>query len=264
MDFENFSIARDLLFLAGAFVGIALGYLLSLFRKDIAIHSRNRRITLLLLFFSGAVVAFAAAIIVSHGSIFGIPILFISAAVGIPIFALAVRFPRAAAFPLILAGGLFIVWLGFSYLRFPLIKSSSVPVIFNDGAGSYSIKFPASYGDRAALSLPASQSLTSLEFQGTRISFGSIYPVIGGTERGEIRAILRDGEFLYRSPLAESPLLRAYYSLLASAFQQELFSIAFQDIEGKSPVDAIPEGANLTVSFDKDSLLFNPSWKIGR
>jgi hypothetical protein len=219
---------------------------------------------LILLFFSGAVGAFATAIIVSHGTIFGIPVLFISAVIGIPIFALAVRFPRAVAFPLILAGGLLIVWLGFTYLRFPLIKSSSVPIIFNDGAGSYSIKFPASYRDRAALSLPVSQSLTSLEFQGTHISFGSLYPVIGGTERGVIRAILRDGEFLYRSPLTESPLLRAYYSLLASVFQQGVFSVTFQDIEGKSPVDAIPEGANLTVSFGEEFLLFNPSWKTGR
>jgi hypothetical protein len=265
MDFKNFSIARDLLCLSGAFVGIALGYLLSLFRGDITLRSRNRRITLILLFFSGALVSFSAAILVSHGAVFGAVALFAVAAIAVPVFALAVCFPRAAAFPLILASGLLVVWLGYSYLRFPPINSSSVPVIFNEG-GSYSIKFPFSRGngDRAVLLLPSLQSQSSLEFQGTRISFGKLYPIIGGTERGAIGTIRQDGKVLYTDPLFVSRLLKAYYSLLASVFQKGSFAVTFQTLEGKIPMSSVPDGANLTISFDRGVLSFNPSWESGR
>ncbi|MDR0877652.1 MAG: hypothetical protein LBN21_06335 [Treponema sp.] len=275
MDFEIFSITRDLLCLTGTFVGTALGYFWSLCRKDITLRSRNRRITLVLLFFSGALIAFSTAIIVSRGAIFGAGSLFAVAGAGVPVFALAVRFPRAAAFPLILVGGLLIVWLGHSYLRFPLIKSSSVPLIsiYNDGGGSYSIKFPTSYGDRAVrLSvgterlppLPISESLSSLAFQGTRIGFGELYPIIGGTARGAIGTIHRDGGILYTDPFLEGSLLRAYYSRLASIFHQGPFAVHFQSVKGAPPINSIPEGANLSIFFDRDTLSFNPSWESRR
>ncbi|MDR2133967.1 MAG: hypothetical protein LBP27_02575 [Treponema sp.] len=259
MDSSIFSVSRDLLYLSGALTGIALGFVLSLLRKDLGIRSKNRRISVMLLFLSGALAAFAAALGVSRGAVFSDSGLFLAAGMCIPPCALAARFPRAAAYPLILAGGLLAVWLAFSYLRFPPADSGSAPpaLIYGEGEGPFSIQ---TGGGRApVLSIP--DGLSSLEFRGVLISFDRHYPFVGGAGRGRISEIRRNGEVLYHDAGIGSPLLEACYSWLGANAENGSFGIRFQVMRAHVPFETIPRAGNIAVLFDRDTLLFAPSWQ---
>ncbi|GHV96618.1 hypothetical protein AGMMS50293_29380 [Spirochaetia bacterium] len=259
MDFNVFALSRDLLCLSGAFTGIAAGYILSLFRKDIKRRSRNRRIALALLFFSGTIAAFAAAIIISLGAIFKEPGVIIFAVCCVLVFALAVRFPRAAAYPLILAGGLFAVWLGFSFLRFPPVQISSVPLtaIYQIDETHHSIRLT---GDRAQTTrtvrdraqgetLQLSGTLTPLEFSAAFISFGRNCPLIGGVVRGMITKISHGSETIFSDQSMETPLLQRYYAKTSAAGINPL-GINFQNTSCQVPYETIPDGMNITISYN--------------
>lgn len=289
MDVRNFSIARDLLYISCALTGIALGCILSLFKKNISIRSRNRRLTMILVTFSGILAAFSGAILVSQGDIFSSDSLFLAAGICIPVFALAAFFPCTVAYPLILAGGLLVVWLGYSFLRFPLIAEdgSSLVYVRYEGDDAYSVKVPSepgAGGDRAAVlggrtgqtsqtgdraekiiassadpAGTAGDRAMATEFQingsqpplnigGALIGFHPQYPFIGGTKRGLITFIRRDIEILYADPRLENSALKTWYSRLGS------FGIVFRNIEGAIPLDDIPRGTNLGVSFTGEAL----------
>jgi hypothetical protein len=273
MEFNIFAITRDLLYLSGILVGIALGCIVSLFSKDITIQSRNRRISIILVVFSGAISSFALATAVSLGMIFENPGIFIVTGICILVFALAAHFPRAVAYPLILAAGLLAVWLGFSYLRFPLIKSSSVPLaaVYNEGEDLFSIQTSQGTGPRAGSSpnsgdraqpetIRISGNVSSLEFTGIVIRFNRLYPLVGGTERGLITEIRKDSEFLFSKAAVDEPFLKNYYTWLNTGGR--IFGITFQKVEGQVPFETIPQGMNVTVLLDGSSLSFLPSWPV--
>jgi hypothetical protein len=259
MDSRIFSISRDLLCLTGALIGVALGFILSLFRKDLGIRAKNRRISVILLVFSGAITAFVAAVIASYGAVFRESGLFIVAGICILLFALAARFPRAAAYPLILAGGLIVVWLAYSYLRFPRVDLSSAPpaAIYGGENGSFSIQIR----DGTQTPVPSvSDGLSSLEFKGVLIGFDRHYPVIGGVRRGRVSEIRRNNEVLYHDADIDNPLLESWYSHLGSNAGDGNFGISFQVMKAKVPFETVPRGGNIAVLFDQDTLLFAPSW----
>ncbi|MDR1279149.1 MAG: hypothetical protein LBK02_10400 [Treponema sp.] len=276
MEFSNFSIARDLLYVSGVLTGLTLGYVLILFRRGISIRSRNRRLTLIFCVFSGDLAAFSAAIVVSMGEIFFSGGLFLAAGLCVPVFALAVCFPRTVAYPLILAGGLLVVWLGYSFLRFPLIVEGGSPLmsIYREGDNVYSVRLSAGpgktevraaktaapevpAGDRAAAVFQTRGTQSPLDMEGILISFHPRYPLIGGTARGMITLIGRDGETLYTDLRSENSSLKGRYSRPGS------FGITFQQIAGTVPLDAIPPGANLAVFFADGALSLQPSWQNG-
>jgi hypothetical protein len=277
MDIRNFFIVRDLLYVTGALTGVALGYILSLFKRDISIRSRNRRLTLMLFVFSGALAAFSAAVVASFGDIFSDGGLFLAAGVCVPVFAAAVFFPRTVAYPLILAGGLLTVWLGYSFLRFPLIAEtrSSPLYVYHEGDAVYSVRVltePGKTGDGdraekiALLAVPAgdraaaavfqiSGSQSPLDLAGVLIRFHPRYPLIGGTERGLVTLIRRGSEIVYENLYPRNSSLKTWYSRLGS------LGVVFHDVNGTVPLDAIPRGAGLAVSFADGalSLRFSPS-----
>jgi hypothetical protein len=271
MDVRNFSIARDLLYLSGALTGVCLGYILGLFKKHISIRSRNRRITLIFLAFSGVLAAFSASVVVSYGGIFASRGLFLAAAACVPVFALAVFFPRAAAYPLILAGGLLTVWLGYSFLRFPPAAGAGVPLVYvyHEGTDVYAVSLPAKpakpaagaargnsaavpAGDRTAAAFQISGNQPPLDLAGVLIRFHPWYPLIGGTERGAVTLIRRGGEVLYTDRRPENSVLKSWYSRL------EALGIVFQNAGGTVSLDAIPRGAGMAVFFAGEALSLQP------
>jgi hypothetical protein len=273
MDVRNFSIARDLLYGGGALTGIALGYILSLFRKPLSIRWRNRRLTLTFFVLSCVLAAFSGAVLVSQGDIFSPDPLFLAVGICVPVFALAVYFPRAVAYPLILAGGLLVVWLGYSFLRFPLITEDSSPLVYvyHEGNDTYSIKLPSEpgkMGDRAAVledrtgqigdraaatGFQISGTQPPLGIEGTLIGFHPRYPFIGGTERGLVTFVRRDNKILYADPRLENSALKIWYHRLG------VFGITVRNIGGTIPLDAISPGANLAVSFVGEALSLQSS-----
>jgi hypothetical protein len=273
MDVRNFAMARDLLYLSGALTGIAVGYLLSFFKRNITIRSRNRRITVIFMVFSGVLAAFSAAIVVSFGDILSSGSLFLNAAVCVPVFAAAAFFPRAAAYPLILAGGLVAVWLGYSFLRLPQIAEIRSPLlyVYHEGDTVYSVRIlteSGKTGDRAekmaAPAAPAGDRASAVVFQtrgsqapldieGVFIRFHPRYPLIGGTARGLVTLIRRDSGIVYTNSLLENSLLKTWYSRLDS------LGVVFQNIGGTVPLDALPRGADLSVSFADGALSLQSS-----
>jgi hypothetical protein len=273
MDFSNFSIARDFLYVSGALMGVALGYVLTFFRKGVSIRSQNRRLTVVLCVFSGVLAAFSAALVVSAGEILSSGGLFLAAGLCVPVFALAVFFPRTVAYPLILAGGLLTVWLGHAFLRFPLVSENGPPLVYvyREGGGAYSIRLPAGpgkpgdradkspapviqAGDRAAAAVfRISGNQPPLELEAARISFHAWYPLIGGTELGLVTLLRRGNETLYTNPPPDHTALQSRYSRLGS------LGIGFQTLRGTVPLDAIPQGAYTAVSLDGGALSLRPS-----
>jgi hypothetical protein len=69
----------------------------------------------------------AAALIISRVRIFTESAVYLTGAVIAALFILAVRFPRAGGFPLILLAGVATVWLGFSFLRYPAVDPLEDP-----------------------------------------------------------------------------------------------------------------------------------------
>ncbi|GHV43771.1 hypothetical protein AGMMS49546_26330 [Spirochaetia bacterium] len=287
MDFEHFSISRDLFYLSGAFMGLVFGYMFGLFRHYITAPSRNRRITLLFCLLSGALGSLALSLIYSRGLILHASSLFIPTGICVLVFALAVCFPRAVACPLILLTGILVVWIGYSFLRLPPAEASSVPLLslYNDGEGVFSVRSPGSEtadsgdrarpkdrvvgsgaqkGDRAeAVPIRIIGNSGVLEFHGTIISVDPRYPIIGSMVRGTITAIRQNNEsFFEKSPLNE-PLLKAYYSRPAHGTNSRRLGFTIGNYESTFPADTIPPGKTLAVLFNGRSLVFKPSWPVG-
>ena len=124
MDFEYYAAARDFFYLSALLLGAGAGCVLNRYRRRSTARFRNRSITAAFLFFSGAVIALTAALIFSKWMILKEFSLYPLAGIVALVLILAFRFPRALGFPFILATGVFVVWLGYNYLRFPVIDDT--------------------------------------------------------------------------------------------------------------------------------------------
>jgi hypothetical protein len=236
MDFNAFAHSRDLLCLSGVFSGLAAGCIFRYFRRSISRQSRSRSIALSLLFFSGTIAALAAAVIVSLGGVFRDRAVIIAALLCIPVFALAVRFPRSVAYPLILAGGLAAVWLGYTFLRFPLVQTGAVPLAAISAVNEN--RYIISFGDRAEIpALQITGDLSGLRFSAAFISFKPFFPLIGGTVRGVITEIDQGNETLYADTSIRSAL-----------------ALNLRNVSAAAPFETIPPGTELGVQYDGVSL----------
>jgi hypothetical protein len=184
-------------------------------------------------------------LICSQGDILFAGPLLLPAGAGIVVLALAFRFPRAAAFPLFLASGLFIVWLGYFFLRFPLIASEGTPLaLVHQGLDrTISIRFTyyTKYGDETE-SLTIEDDGQVPEFSATLIHFDERYPLIGGEYRGGITRIRR--------------LTEDYYAYTFPVSEKNPLGISLQSCDtGPGP---FPSGRNFLVFFDGKTLDLRP------
>jgi hypothetical protein len=225
MAFDNFSLSRDMLYLSGAFTGMGLGVILTLFRKDIGTRSRNRRIALILVLFSIMLAGFSIAIIASRGAIFRDSGVLVIAGLFIPLGALAVYFPRTVAYPLFLLSGLAAVWLGYTCLRFPPLSKAPVALISSAASGSFSIRlFP---GNAKTGSVKAEEDDISVSIVETGKTFytksgasllyisvitaeiSRLFPFIGGSSRAAIFRVSADADPLFADKSLEESYRRA-------------------------------------------------------
>jgi hypothetical protein len=261
MEFESFAVSRDLLCLTGALAGTTLGYVVSLGGRDTTIRARNRRITIVLIVFSFAVAAFAGAVIASRAAIFDEASLFIVPAFCVPVFALAFRFPRTVGYPLILAGGLLTVWLGYSFLRYPPVKDGGAPLaaLQNDAAGGYLLRLPSGPADGALSTvLPLPGAVSSVEFHGVLIGVNRFYPLIGGEERGLVTLVRRDGETFYAEPGFRG-LPGSWYRYLDALRKKRDPGIGFREFQNTMTAEVIPPGTDIRVFIDGEELIFKSS-----
>ena len=183
MDFKNFNIGRDLLYLSFLFTGAALGCFISRLKRRASLRFKNRCLTLGIIFLSPAAAVFACMLIVTGGRFFTDPVYYITGSILALVVLLAFRFPRAAGFPAILITGLVLVWTACSFGRFPRFDGSEINLghaeINNSGGILLSIVSGKSPVEFEPENMQFEITITSFEF-------ASFVPVIGGERRGKI------------------------------------------------------------------------------
>jgi hypothetical protein len=255
MKFEDYTAARDMFYLAALFAGAGIGCILNRFRIKSTLRFRNRTVTLALCLFSGMVAALAGALIYSKGLIVFEKPLYIPVLIAAVLLVLAVRFPRAAGFPLILISGCAVIWIGYSFLQFPLIAAggSFRVSIFNEGNGQYAARFASRRGVNPGQNLLIHESGEPpedrfLEFNLVRVSYAAPFPLIGGENRGIITEIRGENEVFFTDPRFAGSLLRGWYAGLQrlSGGSGGRF---FEESRKKVPVTDILPGMILELSF---------------
>jgi hypothetical protein len=259
MTFEYFPLCRNLLYLTAALTGIMLGCALKLFRRNITTGARNRIVVGIFCVFSGIFVCFSLTLIHSRGTLDFIPPLLPFLGGTVLLFVLAVCFPRGAAFPLVLFGGLVVVWVGYSFLRFPRIRSEGVPLVSvsRTGEGAFALRLTASGEDECrgwTYAFNAEEAESFPELRGLLVSFDAAYPLIGGDRRGMITEIRRNGMAPF---FPEGWLLPRWYAALSSGSLP--LGVSVQRIRKELRPPFPPGKTNFTLFFDGTAFSYEPS-----
>lgn len=257
MEFEHFALARDFFYLAALFFGAGLGCILSRFRRRSTTRFRDMTVTVGLCFFSGSLAVLTLAIIYSNWMIFKETRFFLPVGILVALSALAFRFPRATGFPLVFISGVFVVWMGYAYLRLPVIDgSSSWGELTRDGNGLVHVRLVSPESDTFLSCQPETESL---EFRAFSFFFPGTFPLVGGAKRGIIREILGNSESLYVDPLFDRVFSPGQYpwpganDKLKEAWER-IFS--FHETQERLETKAIPPGIGLKIFFEGSFLEF--------
>ena len=114
--FGTFAAARDTFYGAALLVGLAVGFALRILKTR---RYRDALVTGVLYLFSAALLATASVLIFSRGAVLYEDGL-IYAVLFIAVFtAVCVFFPIQAAFTAVIAAGVFVVWVGAAFWRYP-------------------------------------------------------------------------------------------------------------------------------------------------
>jgi len=257
MGFEQFAPARDFSYLAVLLFGVGLGCLLNRFKPGKTARFRNLTVTVGLCFFSGSLAAFTAAIIHSNWMILRASSLYLPLGILVALLALAIFFPKVLGFSLVLITGIFVVWMGYACLRFPVIDGSSQGRVTRDGSGLVHVLLITPPSD-TSLSFQASTEV--LEFQAFSFSFPEIFPLAGGVKRGLVAEINSSNERLYTDPRLGrffSPGLSPWPG--ANSEQQDAWKRFFSFYETQEELETkmlLPAGTGLSVLFDGITLSF--------
>ena len=255
MDFEQFAIARDFYYLAAVLMGAGIGCVLGRSRKNSTRRSKNWALTVGLCFFSGAVTALTAAIIYSKGLILLETSLYPYLGVLTVVLILAFRFPKTAGFPIFLIAGVLIIWMGYTYLRFPGVDASG-------GNGLYRITregnelvqlFPArelKENSNSSFSFRITGKTSALEFRVFFSSFSRPFPFVGGRTRGAIMEIKSNGGLLYE----DTSLAGTFFPNQFKFTDPRVFT--FWEVTGKLETRRLPPGSSLTVFLKDSGLVF--------
>jgi len=257
MDFENYAQARDFFCLFAMLLGAGIGCILNKCRKNTTRNFRNWNITAALIFFSGALAAMAAAVIYSNGRILMETSVYPYAGILAALLTAALRFPKQAGFPLIIVSGVFIVWISYGYLRFPVIDDSGRLRITREANGSVHVipVMAADSANTAGKSFPVltfqSSGSQVMEFRAFCFAFSRALPLIGGVTRGDIAEISSSsGELLYTDPRFSSKFFpRLYMGADTVLAAKHFFSV--MEIPAKLEMRRLRGGEGLTVFFNK-------------
>ncbi|MDR0688910.1 MAG: hypothetical protein LBG08_01400 [Spirochaetaceae bacterium] len=264
MGSDTAALFRDLLYLSALLTGAALGCILSLFRRDLTLRCRDRIVSLVFLIFSAVIVVVTAMILKAPGGLPRLPALILPAAVIALISLGACRFPRAGAF-LFLPVGLCVVWLGYSFLRFPRIgpEGKTLGLLGSRGDGTYSLSLelgptPERAGSSGVVHLKFPGG--TLELEGIYVFFDERFPLIGGEGRGLIRGIRRNGEPVLSGPLGESSLLGAYYAWFPPPAEEKGTGFSFRRFYHTLDLDPLPAGGVVEVILGPGPFSFRPPY----
>ncbi|MDR2049710.1 MAG: hypothetical protein LBP69_09685 [Treponema sp.] len=286
MDFEHFSISRDLFYLASLFAGAGLGCFLAALSS--VRRGRSGWISAALCFLSCAVAALSGSIILSMGAVFKAFPLFVPSAVFFAAGVLALRFPRAG-FALVFLAGVFAVFSGAAFLRHPRLADNSagnLVMTLRSTGGGILIRKPRDSAGRpgeAGLPAPANRpsnpagadaaetwnlaedaSPQNLYFEALAVQAHPLFPVFGGERRGFFSGAGRGNETLFsvktiffKAPAASSSSLSAESSLPETGPSIPGFSPHYFRVE--LPIRVLFPGMQFSVVFSGTALEFDPA-----
>jgi hypothetical protein len=245
---ENFAPARDFFYLAALLTGAAAGSFLNHRRIRASGRFRDFSLSLCFILLSGAAAALAASLIYSGGGIFFERGLYLPLACLGGAAVLAFRFPRAAGFPLLLAGGLTAVWLGFTWQRLPRLGEEALVRVTNEGSGRYAVQVPSGKtegpGEERRFSFGGDES-TVLWITLTRFDYHRVIPLVGGEVRGLVTEIALPGETLFSDPRSGGGAGALWFTGRNG-----------EDIRGSFGLGAIAPGMSGDAVFDGEGLIF--------
>ncbi|GHV83798.1 hypothetical protein AGMMS50212_11380 [Spirochaetia bacterium] len=126
---NNFSAARDLIYLASVFIGIGCGVIITALIKYKTSHLKGSLITISIFAFSAAVASFSFALLYSKGSLsFNTNLLIVSVIIVI-VFCFSVLFPLRVFFPLVILTSVVVILYAFFILRLPLLKNDGITIV---------------------------------------------------------------------------------------------------------------------------------------
>jgi hypothetical protein len=288
MDFEHFSISRDLFYLASFFTGAAVGCFLA--ARSSVRRGRDGWISAALCFLSCAVAALSGSIALSMGAVFKAFPLFIPSAAFFTVGVLAFRFPRAG-FVFVFFAGVFTVFVGAAFLRYPRLVDNSagnlVMIVQSVGGGILVRKPQDSAGwagrtDGAGLPDPANRpsnpadadaaetwnlaedaSSENLYFEAFAVEAHPLFPVFGGERRGFFSGAGRGTESLFsvktiffKAPAANSSSSLTEAILETGAPSVPGFSPRYFRVE--LPIRSLFPGMQFSVVFSGETLEFDP------
>jgi hypothetical protein len=162
-------------------------------------------------------ITFAASMIYSNAFILSAKPLFPVCAVIALVFLAALCFPRIIAFPLVIAGGLFTVWLGAAFLRFPLTgpEGTALALVSQTGEGGYTVSRSGPAKDAlpdgaGAPSIRMVNTAQPLGFAAYILSFDPRCPLIGGQSRGVVTEVRSGDESSFSHVFPGAPFFRHF------------------------------------------------------
>ena len=243
MNFENFGLARDLLYLTSLFIGLGIGAFLIIISKPGTLRRKSRLITFILFLAAFAVTSLAVAVIFTHGQVFSIisiyPFMVIFLVFGI----IGIYIPRAGISIIIGLCGLYIILISFSFLVYPriddldplLVRATEESFVFRQGAEMWDIQDTGG----------------AIHFEAVCITAYPGYPLIGGEQRGILTQVLRVNEQLFA-------LRKRHLSILGMpGFIREYITLDL-------PEGIMLPGFSLSVLFNGKELFFEETIQFDR
>ena len=240
--------------MASVFFGAGLGFMLNRFRKKSSSRFRNICVTTGLCLFSGTAAALTAAVICSGPAIFKEVSVYFPVGILAVLLTLAVRFPRAAGFPLLLVSGVLTVLLAYSFLRYPLADGSGRVHVTRD-LGAY-VHILCSPGE-SSVSFLSNGDDDVLEFYAYRISLNRNFPFLGGVSRGLIAEIRRNNEAIFRDTRVNlRPAGSAYPDTNGQSREVHRWFFSIWEDNKKLAIKDLNPGMGLTVCLEPAGMAF--------
>ncbi|MDR2094225.1 MAG: hypothetical protein LBP76_01745 [Treponema sp.] len=259
-----FSVSRDLFYLSAFLFGLGIGCFLHTLRRRTTVRFKNRMLTLMFFIFSPVVIALAFTCVYSRFRIFQIFPCLITAGVLVVVSALALRFPRCVAFPLIILGGIFSIWIAYTFLRFPRMDRENFPLVsVYNGGGDIFVHFEPRGTDKFSpdtADLGPLEKDAPLEIWLALISMDPVLPLIGAQKRGFVSLVQKGGETLFTEKRLDAGLFRKWYALLSDGAPAGVVDVSLDFKEIQIETSGLAPDMNFTVSFDGEKLLFKPAW----
>ena len=225
MNYENFGLARDLLYLTALFIGLSTGAFLLIKTKSCTLRRRSQLITVILFLAAFAVTSLAVAVILTRGQVFSVVSIYLFFAIFLVFGIIGLYIPRVGISIIIALSGLYIVLISFSFLVYPrindldplLVRATDESFVFRHGADMWDIQDTGG----------------AIRFEAVCITPYPGYPLIGGEQRGILTQVSRANEQLFSlrnrnlSILGMPGFVREYFTLdLPEGFMLPGFSLS--------------------------------------